>query len=122
MDAKDFLMSAQELIQGNREVDYRNATSRAYYGAFHLCLQLLEKLPQSQGHVGASHERVISTLLSYSDKRLNKIGRKLEQAKTLRHQADYKLHLPFYRSSAKQVIRHAYDISLDIEQFLQTKC
>ena len=43
MDAKEFLTSAQALIEGHREIDYRNAASRAYYCAFHLGRMLLEK-------------------------------------------------------------------------------
>ena len=35
MDARDFLQSAEEMIQGEREIDYRNAASRAYYSIFH---------------------------------------------------------------------------------------
>ncbi len=121
MDAKEFLTSAQELIQGNREVDYRNAASRAYYYTFHICRTLLAKLPHSQSSIGASHEKVVLDLLSYPDKKLNTFGRKLEQAKTLRHQADYKLLMRFSRANAKLVLRHAHDISSGIDDFWQSK-
>jgi len=118
MDAKEFLISAQEFIQGSREIDYRNASSRAYYCAFHMCRTLLEKLPHTQHSIGSSHEKVIADLLSYPDKRIKKLGRKLEQAKTLRHQADYQLNIPFYRSSAKQVLRHAEEISWQVDDLI----
>ncbi len=63
MDVKEFLTSAQKLIEANSEVDYRNAASRAYYCAFHLCRILLEKLPQSQDNIGTSHQKIIEKLL-----------------------------------------------------------
>lgn len=34
---KQLLEAAQELAQGNREVDFRNAASRAYCAAYHRC-------------------------------------------------------------------------------------
>jgi uncharacterized protein (UPF0332 family) len=118
MDTKEFLGSAQELIQGNREIDYRNAASRAYYSAFHCCKSLVEKLPNTHGSIGSSHQKVVADLLSYPDNRIKKLGRKLEQAKTLRHQADYKLHIPFTRNNAKQVILHVKQILLEIDEIL----
>jgi uncharacterized protein (UPF0332 family) len=36
MDAQEFLISAREMLQKGREVDYRNAASRAYYAAYHV--------------------------------------------------------------------------------------
>ena len=85
MDPIDFLTTAQESI-GKREVDYRNAASRAYYSAFHLCKGLVESFP-----IGASHEKVILALREHPDKRMKSLGNSLQQIKEIRVHADYKL-------------------------------
>jgi len=81
MDAKEFFLLAQELMQGEREVDYRSAASRAYYSAFHACRILLKTLPNLPGSVGTSHQKVIDELLSHSDKRIHSLGNKLKVAR-----------------------------------------
>jgi uncharacterized protein (UPF0332 family) len=120
MEAQEFLTSAQKLIQGNQEIDYQNAASRAYYCAFHLCRMLLEELPYSQGSIGASHEKVISELLSYPDKKLNQLGRKLEQAKRLRQKADYQLNVTFSRYEASRLLFQAQKISSFVDDYLKS--
>jgi len=76
MEAEEFLESAKILIEGNQEFDYRNAASRAYYCAFHLCQNFLDQHPKLKVSFGATHEKVIHDFLSNSDKRLQKIGKK----------------------------------------------
>jgi uncharacterized protein (UPF0332 family) len=117
MDAKDFLTSAQQSIQGCQEVDYRNAASRGYYCAYHVCKTFLEKLPK-QGSVGDSHEKIIAELLSHSDKNLQKLGRQLEQAKILRHRADYKLAVKFAQYEARKSLTQVQQILSAVEEYL----
>lgn len=120
MNAREFLSTAQELIQGNREIDYRNAASRAYYCAFHRCKMLLEELPKSQGCLGASHQKVILELLSYPDKEVNKLGKKLEQAKRLRQKADYQLNARFSRYEASRIVSQVQNILSEIDDYLRS--
>ncbi len=116
MDAKDFLSSAQQSVQGRQEVDYRNAASRGYYCAFHVCKTLLEKLPK-QGIVGDSHEKIIAELLSHSDNGLQKLGRQLEQAKILRHRADYQLSVKFTQYEARKSLTQVQRILATVETY-----
>lgn len=104
MDVKDFFTLAQELAQGNREIDYRSAASRAYYGAFHACRTLLENLPDLQGYVGTSHQKVIDELLSHSNKRLKSLGNQLKTTRDSRQKADYQLNVIFSRHEANRVL------------------
>ncbi len=120
MDVRNFLFSAQVLIQGNSEIDYRNAASRAYYAAFHLCRILLEKLPNSPDNIGTSHQRIIDALLFSNDKKLKSLGNKLKVTKELRHKADYKVNVKFTRYDASRTLSHVQKISLEFEELLQS--
>jgi len=120
MDVKEFLTSAQKLIEKNSEVDYRNAASRAYYCAFHLCRILLEKLPQSQDNIGTSHQKIIDALLLSSDKRLKLLGNQLKMARQLRHKADYKVDIKFTRYEASRVLSYVRKMVLEVDHFLQS--
>lgn len=109
MEAIEFLTAAEELLNKieTREVDYRNAASRAYYCQFHSCKQLLERYPPSEPQYGAEHEKTIKELVNHQDKRFKKLGNMLKDSKDQRHKADYKLAENFALSEAKIVIRFA---------------
>lgn len=120
MQAMDFLTSAQELLQGHREVDYRNAASRAYYSIYHICQESLGKLPNLPHNVGATHQKLILDLLSHPDEKVRTLGRKLRQMKTLREKADYQLQVKFSRYEATQLISLAKKMGSEVDDFLQT--
>lgn len=120
MDAKEFLISAQELMQGEREIDYRNAGSRAYYGAFHACRMLLETLSHSQDSIGSSHQRVINGLLSHPNKQINSLGNKLVRARDFRQKADYQLNVKVSRYEANRLLSLAKKISYEVDELLQS--
>ncbi|EDN67866.1 bacteriophage protein [Beggiatoa sp. PS] len=120
MDVREFLTSAQQQIQENSEVGYRNAASRSYYCAFHLCRMLLEKLPQSQDNIGTSHQKIIDALFLSSDKRLKSLGNQLKMARQLRHKADYKVDTKFTRYEASRVLSYVQKIVLEVDNILQS--
>jgi uncharacterized protein (UPF0332 family) len=43
MDPRDFLVVAAEWVTASREAEWRSAVSRAYYSAFHVGRQLLNR-------------------------------------------------------------------------------
>jgi uncharacterized protein (UPF0332 family) len=87
IDHTEFLDFAKSLPQQG-EINYRNAMSRAYYAAYHLCLL---KFPISPTEKGGSHERLIKTLEKSFDARKRSIGKNLRQLRGNRVKADYKL-------------------------------
>jgi len=100
---EDFLESAKRELEKDKEINFRNAISRAYYAAYHSCLPLDEILPDHGGikqNVGV-HEQFISKLTAYPtacDKlgkiagmKIKALGYVLQQCKTARHKADYQL-------------------------------
>jgi len=122
MEARDFLTSAEELMQGNREIDYRNAASRAYYFAFHFCQESLGNLPHLQGNIGTTHQRFIADLLSYPDKKVQSLGNQLKHIKKVRYKADYKLNKKFYRHEASRLLSSAKKISTEVENLVVLLC
>lgn len=115
IDAQDFLDAALAMMAGQREIDYRNAASRAYYCAYHVCRALLERMPNPNKSTAATHERVVMDLQTHPDRRLKKLGNKLNQAKALRRQADYALDADFSHTNAKQAIGHAQKIAAEVK-------
>jgi uncharacterized protein (UPF0332 family) len=118
MEAKEFFVLAQELMQGEREVDYRSAASRAYYSAFHACRMLLKNIPNLSGTIGTSHQKVIDELLSHSDKQISSLGNKLKMARDLRQKADYQLGSPFSRHEAFRLLSQVQKILSEIDDYL----
>jgi uncharacterized protein (UPF0332 family) len=114
----EFLESAKELLnkQSTKEVDYRNAASRAYYCAFHICKKLLEDFPPKQSQVGAEHERIINGLLNHQNKRFKTLGNMLRDAKDQRVKADYKLWDNFTIQDAKIVVKFTNKILMEINK------
>jgi uncharacterized protein (UPF0332 family) len=117
MDAIEFLESAREMLKNNKEVDYRNATSRAYYCAYHKAKNLVEtQFKQDEMSSGASHEKIIKTLQSEKNKQFKSIGNKLNDLKKFRTDADYKLDKLFSAQDAKAVVQRANKLVQDIER------
>ncbi|WP_353573156.1 HEPN domain-containing protein [Candidatus Albibeggiatoa sp. nov. BB20] len=120
MDAIEFLKSATEILKNNKEVDYRNATSRAYYCAYHKAKNLVEtQFKQDKISSGASHEKIIKTLQAEKNKQFKSIGNKLNDLKRFRTDADYKLDETFSIQDAKSVVQRASKLVQEIEQLSQ---
>lgn len=118
MESRDFLTSAQQIISGNQEVDYRNAVRRAYYAVFHVCKNLLETLPNSPRQIGTSHQVLIDRLLSHPDKRLEPLGHQLARARDCRIWADYYLNKKFPGYDAGRLLILAQNIFAAVEKYL----
>lgn len=118
IEAVKFLESAKELLnkQSTKEIDHRNAASRAYYGAFHICKKLLEDFPPTQSQIGAEHERIINGLLNHQDKRFKTLGNMLKDAKNQRVKADYRLDNNFTIQDAKIVVKFTDKILMEINK------
>jgi uncharacterized protein (UPF0332 family) len=118
IEAVEFLSSAKELLNKQlvKEVDYRNAASRAYYCAFHTCKKLLEDFPPTQSQIGAEHEKIINGLLNHQDKRFKALGSMLKDAKDQRVKADYRLDNNFTIQDAKLVVKFTDKILMEINK------
>ena len=88
----ELLDAAVALAAGDREVDWRNATSRAYYAAFHRCrlVAAAEGIPEAGTQ--SAHAGLVDGLTYHRNPRaLRSLGFILEQCRTKRVVADYEI-------------------------------
>jgi len=119
----DFLMSAEELIKGSREIDFRNSASRAYYSSFLEARYFAEKLPEVPENKSGAHGKVIEKYTEHLikegsqgyDKTVRSIGHMLTQAKTLRTKADYYIDEDYSEKNAEQTVGVAKKINSKIQ-------
>lgn len=94
---KDFYTSALELSKGEREIDLRNAISRAYYSIFLECRDLAGDPIRSPDDIG-SHDACINFYIKNRngqddiDRLHMRAGYILRKAKKGRVKADYRTH------------------------------
>ncbi|WP_026600230.1 hypothetical protein [Methylomonas sp. 11b] len=87
IDKWEFLQFAKALPDDS-EIQIRNSISRAYYAAYHHCLDVYKMDSSADGGV---HAKLISGLVKSPDTNDKKIGYILKQLRALRTTADYDL-------------------------------
>ena len=101
------LAAAVSLGQGSTEEDWRNATSRAYYAAFHRCQLLVQEagLPLPDGTTGV-HRALIDTMTDRfnAGRAFASLGYILEQCRRRRVEADYEIDEDFPQQLAYTVL------------------
>ena len=103
---EQLLEAAEELAQGNREVDFRNAASRAYYAAYHRCRPIAQRNGLRSSKRGV-HSDVIDALRTSSKPALKHLAQMLARGRGLRAKADYNIDEEFRSSEAQTSIRQA---------------
>ena len=102
---KALLDAAAAIGDGNREVDWRNATSRAYYAAYHACTSVARDARLIEAETGNVHAALIGALTDgLSPPRLKSLGIMLEQCRRRRTHADYRIQERFPRQIADTVV------------------
>ena len=102
----DFINSAKKIILDDNEIDYRNASSRAYYAAYHKAGPVGIKIGISL-EVVTRHALLIRALIKQSNSHYRKIGYMLRQIKYLREDADYRLNERFTKDKANDSINQS---------------
>lgn len=81
---------------GSREAAYRACVSRAYYGAFNVCLNEVKRAGWNPSRDGTKHGFVIDRFKGFRSredvemqKAWNKIGEDLDRLRVYRNNADY---------------------------------
>lgn len=99
------LGAAQAIGRGKSEVDQRNATSRAYYAAFHAADHLANSLALARLRSVSSHRDLIEALTHPTSPRpAVSIGHMLEQCRLRRNLADYAIDSEFPAGLAQTVL------------------
>ena len=102
----EVLLDAAIVIgEGDEEVDWRNAASRAYYAAFHRCVAVAHDAGLSISNTGSVHVTLIGALVDpLSPTVLRSLGYMLEQCRMRRVDADYRISQDFPRNLAETVL------------------
>ncbi len=100
MVGQDFIDLATELAEGSSEAKHRTAASRAYYGVFHVAVQLLAdagiQLPDS----AEAHRKVQFCLSECQESVGQQAGERLELLRRRRNLADYNLRERAFQQKA----------------------
>ena len=107
MDAMEFFIYAQNSI-GQSEMANRNAASRAYYAAYHICLNFaLEKNFDFIEGKGSYHAQLIQFYQSHPGRHYQAVGKILRRMRSTRTHADYYLDCPFTHYHAQKQLYEA---------------
>lgn len=118
MEPIEFLKSAEVLLEKESvaEVECRNAASRAYYSAYHSCVDLSKRYPSTNNvkSEGGVHKQFIDKLCNYQDEQMRTVGHSLNQVKIRRVKADYKLVQNFTLQDAKFTVNSVQKLLQEI--------
>lgn len=95
MTGNDYIELASRLLLssiGQPEARYRSAVSRAYYGAFHLAVTFLNEVGAKVPANSECHQQAYQALLNSGNVHAQEAARLLDDLRTSRNEADYKLH------------------------------
>ena len=126
VEPEEFSRSAAAIIAGEcREIDFRNAASRAYYAAYHHALSLAIDLEAKATINGGYHELVIKTLTTAGNNpiglKCRRVGILLSTMRQVRQRADYQLDLDFKRSDTESVITTAAAMKVTLDEAFAMK-
>lgn len=116
---QQFLDSAKESLNGESEIDYRNAASRSYYAAYHICLDLGRRFPDFTDVKGGVHERLINKLVNAKDPNIKSVGYILQTCRSFRKKADYLLQDKFSKYEAETTIKQTEKIANNRQKISQ---
>ncbi len=116
MDPRDFLETAEGLLHGTKEADWRSSVSRAYYATFNVFCEILRAtvpvrlLARDSQKTQMSHGYVTRCLKNCADRSVAELGKLLEELKVRRTDADYKLSLAVDQRAAAEAVEDARDL------------
>lgn len=119
VSAKDFEQFARQLLEGTKEIEWRNSASRIYYAAYHACLQQAHRCPENGHFKMGSHEALINRYELQSSTPARSIAYILLEMKRVRCNADYVLDGKFEKNAAVTQMAYHQKISANLEAFLQ---
>ena len=109
---ESLLAAATSLGRGSSEEDWRNATSRAYYAAFHRCQQLAQEANLPVAPSGSIHRTLVDAMTDRftSGPAFTSLGYILDLCRRRRVEADYNIDTDFPQSLAHEVLEDCRDI------------
>jgi uncharacterized protein (UPF0332 family) len=102
-----FLTQAQRLAASAAEEDWRTATSRAYYAAFHVACAFMTNLGFRVPNADRAHAYLWLRLQNCGDANVEQAGRTLNDLRYHRNWADYDLRRSFTQSRTLAAVKDA---------------
>lgn len=113
----DFATFAEKLVSSPAEIDLRNAASRGYYSAFHLCHSIMDRCPSNAHLVMGSHERLTERLKLQGSVEAKSLQYVLIAMKRIRTVADYEISDPFPAREAQAQISQLKVLDAKVSSF-----
>jgi uncharacterized protein (UPF0332 family) len=110
MNFRDYLTLADVLARGTTEVEWRSASSRAYYAACHVARLLSLNLRFRVPHADRAHGYLWLRLSNAGHAETETVGRLLGSLRQERNRADYDERRAISQATAIQHVRTADDI------------
>ena len=107
IDFRDFLSLAANLANGTTEAEWRTASSRAYYAAFHVARRLLLDLGFRVPRAERAHGYLWLRLSNAGHADVILAGGRLDDLRRHRNQADYDDHLFIAQATTDADVRLA---------------
>ena len=107
----DLLDAAVALGTGQDEAAWRNATSRAYYAAYHSCRAVARDVRLDLPDTGSVHAALCDALTApFSSRQLKQLGYLLGQCRRRRTDADYRIEQDFPQDVADTTVDDCREI------------
>jgi uncharacterized protein (UPF0332 family) len=104
MTGADFLTLASRLATASTEAEWRTATSRAYYAAFHALRDLFNGLGFRVPRADAAHNYLYVRLYNSANSALAGAANDLHELRQRRNEADYDFHLAHSQRRAVRMV------------------
>jgi uncharacterized protein (UPF0332 family) len=121
MEGKEFFALAQKLAQMRTEPALRSAVSRAYYGAYHCCIQLLREFGFQFSKDASAHEKVAAYFNNAAINEIQATADTLTHLRRRRNSADYDIASKEFQNhvDCQLELARAQSIILEIEKYHQ---
>lgn len=108
---------AASLAEGESEAEWRSASSRAYYAAYHRALISVVSCPENSHLKMGSHERITDRFLLDGSNAARSIAYVLGSMKKQRHIADYEIDGDFFQCYARSQVSNFDALSDRLDSF-----
>ena len=116
----EFLDTANRLVRGATEGDWRSAVSRGYYSVFHFFRDLLTAHGVNIGQGGTSHFNLYSGLANCGDASVANIAARIDDLRKARTRADYDINRRFPQAQGLSLVQEATRLIQDFQVVLSS--
>ena len=116
----EFQNTAERLVQGAAEGDWRSGTSRGYYAVFHYFRDFLQSHGLNVGRAGQAHFNLYTALLNCGCPAVAPLGSRVGALRDRRILADYEMNRLFFQQGAVSDVQESRKIVSDFQAVLAT--